>query len=96
MKIIAVIPQYGDQRYLLEATETEIARLIGHRFSSECRQMMVVGNEIRVNEMFDQLKRLADAQDDLDRASTTLHSVANLVHIIDPMIEAVIKPKEEV
>jgi hypothetical protein len=96
MKIIAVIPaHYGNKKFLLEATEREIAKLIGHAYEGDCRDKMEVGADIKIASMFDQLRRLADAQEELKKASTTIHSIANLVHIIDPMIEAVIKEPEE-
>lgn len=96
MKIIAVIPQqYIEDNFLVECTESDIANLIGHKYSSDCRKVMRVGAIIQISEMFDQLKRLQRAQDELKKASTTIHSIANLVHIIDPLIEAVIKPEEK-
>jgi hypothetical protein len=97
LKIIAEIPErYGNKKLLVEATETELAHLCGyyHKNEGKCQDFKV-GVTVKISEMFEQLYRLKMAQGQVEAASKTLHSIANLVLIINPMIEEVINPKEQ-
>ena len=44
--------------------------------------------------MYRQLYSLAQAQRELKTASQTLHSIANLMLVADPLIQAVVAPGE--
>jgi hypothetical protein len=90
MKIIGTV---GGNDMLVQASRDELANLLGHYYSSQAASYLRVGAEIRVSDMYRQLRKLADAQRELKAASQTLHSVANLVLIADPLIQAVVEPE---
>lgn len=89
MKIIGTM---GGDDMLVQASKSELAHLLGHYYSSQAASYLRVGAEIRVSDMYRQLRKLADAQRELKAASQTLHSVANLVLVADPLIAAVVEP----
>jgi hypothetical protein len=94
MKIIGEIPGY-DKRYIVEIKENELANLCGYYYKGEksCPDFSV-GIHIKVGEIFHQLYNLKSAQSQIEQASKTLHSIANLALIINPIIEEVIKEEE--
>ncbi len=96
MKIIAEVPGYN-RKFIVEAEDSELARLIGYYSANEreAADRLRIGNVIRVHEMYNQLYRLKDAQRELKTASQTLHSIANLVLMADPLIQAVVEEKKE-
>lgn len=80
---------------LLEASADEVARLLGHYYpTSAARGALEIGAEVKVNEMWTQMYNLSRAQRELRTASQTLHSIANLMLIADPLIQAVVAPDE--
>ena len=91
MKIIGEIPGYG-KKYILEIDESELVHLCGYYYKSEkdCPEFSV-GMKIKIGEIYDQLYNLKAAQQQVEQASKTLHSIANLALIINPIIEEVIK-----
>lgn len=93
MEIIGV---RGREILLLEASRDEIAKLIGYYYAHEdaCPKLEP-GMQITISDMYSQLYRLARAQKEIETASKTLHSVANLVLIMDPLIDKVLKEGEE-
>jgi hypothetical protein len=94
MKIIGEIPGFTKQ-FILEATEDELSHLCGYYYHGEkgCPSFKV-GMKVNVHEMYNQLYRLKSAQREVENASKTLHSIANLALIINPIIEEVIKEEE--
>lgn len=98
MKIIAEIPKgYGDKSFVIEATETELANYLGYYYKDEyeVQKRLHVGVNIEISPIYRQLKELSSAQDKLKTASQTLHSIANLVLIMDPLIDEVVNGKKE-
>jgi hypothetical protein len=92
MKIIGKTPSGR----ILEATTEELGQLLGYHDRHNVSEYSIeVGHEIEVHKMFSQLYGLARAQDELKRVSTTLHSIANLLLIADPVIETVVKGAKE-
>lgn len=53
-----------------------------------------VGAQVDIDKMYEQLYGLAKAQRELEAASKTLHSIANLLLVANPLIEAVIHHEE--
>lgn len=89
MEIIGI---RGRETLLLEASRDEIAKLIGYYYATQddCPKLEP-GMQIAVSDMYHQLYHLARAQKEIETASKTLHSVANLVLIMNPLVEKVIK-----
>lgn len=80
---------------LLEASAEEVARLLGHYYASNvARCELEIGAEVKVSEMWEQMYRLARAQRELKAASQTLHSIANLMLVADPLIQAIVDPEK--
>ncbi len=90
-----IIGETTDGR-IIEASNDELANLLGyhgeHRIDPQ--RSLRIGTEIKVHEMYRQLYSLAQAQRELKTASQTLHSIANLMLVADPLIQAVVAPGE--
>jgi len=91
MKIIAEIDR---SRVLVEAEKDELANLIGFYYAGQAHNVtrFSVGTTIKVHEMYQQLQGLANARRELKATSQTLHSIANLLFIADPLIQAIVEP----
>jgi len=95
MNIIGEIPGYT-KKFILEATEDELGKLCGYYYTGDSKcPIFKVGVKIKVSDMFNQLYRLKTAEKELETASKTLHSIANLALVINPLIEEVIKEDTE-
>jgi hypothetical protein len=92
MKVVATI---GSNYLMVEISRDELANLIGFYYPSAApKPSFEVGGQIKVSDMYRQLYKLRDAQRELKAASQTLHSIANLMLVADPLLQAVVDPEK--
>ena len=92
MKVIGTVNR---DCLLVQISRDEMANLLGFYYEGSASEAAFkVGAEIKVSEMYRQLHRLRDAQRELKTASQTLHSIANLMLMADPLIQAIVDPEK--
>lgn len=74
-----------DDGFIIEASQNEIANLIGYYFSSEC-PIIEVGCIITINKIFYQLYNLARTRTKLDEIANELNTYADRLRLIQPII----------
>lgn len=80
--------------FLLEATATEIANILGHRWESAIRGQIVVGATIPIEAFYRRAEGLHAGAEDVLRVSKTLRALADLAAEAVPSIMPPIKPAE--
>lgn len=84
MKIIGE----SEHTFIVEASRTEIARLIGfYHQSTEGAPRLRVGLEILVSAMYDRLYSLERNKGDLVRMAKQLRAQADLLELTEPFIQ---------
>lgn len=93
MKIIG----QSDNTFILEASKTEVANLVGYYHSSTAGvgTYLHVGAEIRVSAMFMRLHHLEQRKGELERMAKQLRAQADLLESVDPIIQAAIEDTKE-
>jgi hypothetical protein len=81
--------------YILEATQIEIANLIGYYYHGDCSGIIIPGAEIQISPMYKQLYNLKENQPELQKIVTTLRNLADSLEPVCPIIEAAIKKSTE-
>lgn len=81
MKIIGIAPTNGYPEYILQATETELARVLGRYWAGEdnVRGRLVPGAEIAVDAMYESNRKTGEAVDALKKLPTTLRAFADIL-----------------
>jgi len=97
MKIIGIV---DNDHLIIEASKDELANVCGcySKHDSDLPPLKV-GTIVSVHTSYDVVRRMSMAQSELESASKTLHSVANLIHTADPLIKRMVHqdiPEEEV
>ena len=91
MKIIGTT----DRGFILQADEYEVARLCGYYGPSDCRSRLVVGADVQVNAMFEQLYAIKNIQRNIkeieSNSADLLASIKTKMPIIQPVIDAIEK-----
>lgn len=93
MKVIG----YTEKGYMLDATNEEIANLIGFygTYVQEYKKKSIrIGSEINVSGMYNQLYGLAMSSEDIIRAKDNLKRCIELLDIVNPLIDISIKPDD--
>lgn len=77
---------YGQRKLILEATEQEIARLVGFYFhgDKDCPQL-IPGLDIKVNEMYDKLHLLKT--NSIKETSKTLQKILDALSELEPITD---------
>lgn len=79
--------------FVIQATEYEMARLLGYYSASDCRPKLVIGADIQVNAMYEQLYKIRQfgrtIKDIEEKAATLLEAIRIKSPIIAPVISAV-------
>lgn len=77
--------------FILQAGKTEVARLIGFRYESDCEKKLQVGADLPVAAMFSQLYGLTQASKCIEslqeKAQTLIDELAN--HPAAPILEGI-------
>jgi hypothetical protein len=98
MKIIGSTGRRGyiTDKFILEATETELYNLIGYYSRCNSDIKVDVGDEIKVSEMYHQLYDLMNNKITAEKIATELEAIASLLRVKDPVKRAleVSKPKK--
>jgi hypothetical protein len=99
MKIIGERPgatRSAEKTLILEATEKEVARLLGHYFveTNELRDQLKPGAEILVSKMYERLYALAQNKA-LPSAVASLRGLADLLETQNPIISAAVSEEAE-
>jgi hypothetical protein len=82
MKIIGE----STESFIIEASKNEVANLLGYYSKySDRKPPVVVGNEIKINEMYTQLYELSRRKDDLKKMHDSLIEYASYLLEIDPI-----------
>lgn len=86
MKIIATT----EKGYIIEASKEDIANLTGYYSSySKGYTEPIIGDEIAIHKMFEQLYTLEKKKQDLSQTVRTLRNLADLLEPACPIIEKV-------
>jgi len=86
MKIIA---DAGNHVVLVEATEDEVAKVAGYDWrGSQGSPRIIVGLEISISEVYNNLRSIQEAADNIRRVQQTLRAVADVLDTVPPVIEA--------
>jgi len=72
--------------FILEAEIREVAKLIGHRYASDVRDLDV-GTEIEVSGMFEDLADIRTMAADRDHVKATLLSIVERLDLVEPVIQ---------
>lgn len=79
--------------FILEAGENEVARLVGYYGQYDCRGKLVVGADIQVNAMFDQLYKIKSLKQTVKKleegASELLESIRTKNPVLEPVVAAI-------
>lgn len=95
-----------DKEFIITAHEDEIAKLIGYHYESAmparknpnygCREKLMIGDEIKVAEMFQHLSSLQSAGRDIAAVVAKLRTAADLLETLpDPVTEVKVQPDPE-
>lgn len=88
MKIVGT----SEQGLLIAATPDEITRLIGFYYTgAQGCPSLVVGMEIKVNDMYNQLRDLKSKEDSMRDIAAQLRVCATLIESHDPLFRALAK-----
>lgn len=80
MKIIGVVPkQYGNSKFILEAEEEVVYKLLGHSSYAHKGKKLEVGDSIKVSEMYDRLNTIKHNEAELEKAAALLRASADLL-----------------
>lgn len=81
--------------FIIEASEREVSRLIGFYSGAETgHPKLVVGAEIKVSEMYDQLYALRNNRNTLAKEAEKLRMIAGLLENSDPVALAYQQPDD--
>lgn len=80
MKIIASV---SSSKFLIEATETELANIAGFTYPNSIQSSLKVGNEIKVAELWRVLEISRGRHDELAKMATQLRTAATRVDSIN-------------
>jgi hypothetical protein len=86
MKIIGENTQKYEHKFILEANEEELKQLLGFAYRGDGPQLKP-GMEINVHAMFNRLYGLKNKENELKRAANSLRSVAELLDVLDPVVQ---------
>lgn len=96
MKIIGVAPkQYGESKFILEAPEEEVYRLLGHSSYVHKGKRLEVGDSIKVSEMYDRLTTIKYNEAELEKAAALLRASADLLDKALPAVHRVNKKENK-
>jgi len=84
MKIIG----QAQDTLILEASKSEIARLIGYYYPGDGCPALVPGMAISVNSMYEQLYELARNKQKLNNTAEDLETLASKLRLLNPVVEA--------
>lgn len=77
---------------ILEASTDEVGKLCGYYCSSSApRNMIEVGNEIHISNMFQTLYSLAHRHDEVKKAQATLRAMADALELPKPLTESIVQ-----
>lgn len=85
--------------YILEASSTDLANLVGHYYEGDVKRApdqshyggntgFKIGDVINVHAMYDQLNFLARERKQCERTALELENLAARLRLVDPMIRA--------
>ena len=86
MKIIAKTKD----GFVLQADEHEVARLIGFYAAYDCRDKLVEGAEIEVNQMFMQLYKVKAIKSNVKEIITRANELVEAIRIKSPVTEPIV------
>jgi hypothetical protein len=97
MKVIGIIPEkYHDNKFIFEATMTEMRNLMGYRYSQrELDERLSVGAEIPISEMYNKLFDMANQEKELMQISAKLKAAADFCDTALPTIKLINKQESE-
>ena len=81
--------------YILDASEDEVANLIGYYGEYSLREQcgkLNIGDEIQISRMYEQLYKLHDNHKDIERAKECLTQCIENMEEVLPVIHVSIKP----
>jgi len=87
--------------FVIQADEHEVARLAGYYSASDCRSRLVIGAEIKVNAMFEQLYKLRYIARNIKEIEAQATNLLDAIKIKDPIIAPIVAaigsaaPKDE-
>jgi hypothetical protein len=97
-----------DGHYIVDINEDELSNLVGYhsnyaRKNDHCGSSIYqgpmipfnIGTEIKVSGMYRQLYDLSNNQKTLKQTAETLRTVANLLELQNPVVEALTEDKEK-
>lgn len=95
-----IIAKASDSRFIVEATDEDLLRIIGHRYhrshyNTNGPPEFKVGDQIAVHAMFERIGAIAAAQAKLDDAAKTLEAVAQICRAQGPFITSAGEPPAE-
>jgi hypothetical protein len=75
--------------FILQASKSEVANIVGHYSNYSEGFKANVGVEIQIAAMYQNLKELANSKQALEEAGKVLHRLADSLKIVEPIIEEV-------
>jgi hypothetical protein len=81
--------------FLIQASEQEMARLAGYYSISDCRPKLVIGAEIQVNAMYDQLYKMRYVGRSIKEIEERANNLLETIKIKSPIIAPIISAIEE-
>lgn len=84
-----------DGGFILQATTSDIQKLVGWYYDETPTPTFKVGDDIKVSDMFMQMKNIKDMEKKLTQTAASLRMCANQIEISAPIVASSVEEKEE-